>query len=134
MKIEALVKRAAGTRNIVGLLKDVDGLKSIAFNSVNLQNTDTLVFVDLLLQDGSEHRVFCSKEVSKMLRSKEITKEVLLGFPIVPYDITDKDGATVTAYYVQRPDGASHKMVFDVSTLTVKDYVPAAIPWNELIG
>ena len=134
MEINALVKKTAGTRKIVGLLKEVDNLKSIAFNSVNLQNTDTLVFVDLLLADGSEHRVFCSKEVSKMLRTKEITKEVLMNFPIVPYDITTADGATVTAYYVQRPAGPSHRIAFDVSTLTAKDYVPKEIPWAELIG
>lgn len=134
MKIEALIEKATGTRTIVGLLKDVDGLKSIAFNTVNLQNVDKLVFVDLLLQDGSEHRVYCSKAVSAGLRDKSIVRDNLMGFPIVPFESEDEAGVKSTRYYIQKPDGQSHRVTFDVSTLTVKDYVPAQVPWTDLIG
>ena len=130
MNIGTLVEKSAGTRSISCLLKDVDGLKSISFNTVNLQNTGTLVFVDLLKEDGKEYRVFCSKPVSAGVRSKAITREMLLGFPVVEY--TDEEGRT--GHYIQMPDGASHKVTFDVSTLTAKQYVPEVVDWTALIG
>jgi hypothetical protein len=134
MKIEALVVNTTSTRNISGLLSEVDGLKSISFNTVNLAHTDKLVFVDMLLTDGTEHRVFCSKAVSAGLRSKEISKENLLSFPIVPFQSEDEAGVVGTRYYIQMPDGASHKVTFNVADLQLKAYEPKLVNWEELIA
>ena len=134
MKIEALIEKTTSTRNITGLVKDIDGLKSISFNTVNLQNLDKLLFVDLLLQDGSEHRIFCSKAVSAKFRTKEITKENILNFPVVPFESEDEAGIKNTRYYVQMPDGASHKVTFNVADLQLKTYQPKLVSWEELIA
>lgn len=130
MKINALIERTTSTRNITGLLKDVDTLKSIAFNTVNLLHTDKLVFVDLLLDNGTEHRVFCSRTVSAGLRDKSISKENLLSFPVVPFE--EEDGST--RFFVQMPDGASHKVSFDVADLQLKAYEPKVVDWESLIA
>lgn len=134
MKIEALIERTTSTRNITGLLKDVDSLKSIAFNTVNLQHADKLVFVDLLLKDDTEHRIYCSKAVSAGLRDKSINKENLLSFPIVPFESEDEAGVKSTRYYIQMPNGASHKVSFDVADLTPKAYEPTVVDWEALIA
>jgi len=132
MKIEALIEKMVSTRVITGLVKDVDKLKSISFNMVNLQHADKLVFVDLLLNDGTEHRIFCSKAVSAGLRSKAITKENLLSFPIVPFQSEDEAGVINTRYYIQMPDGANNKVTFEVKDLVPTTYSPKTLNWEDL--
>ena len=132
MKIEALIEKTTSTRNITGLVKDIDGLKGISFNTVNLQHADKLVFVDLLLNDGTEHRIFCSKTVSAGFRAKEIKKTDIMSFPVVPFTSTDDDGVVSTRYYIQMPDGVSHKVTFEVKDLVATTYSPKQLKWEDL--
>jgi hypothetical protein len=89
----------------------------------------------MLLTDGTEHRIFCSKAVSAGLRKKEISREVLLGFPIVPFETEDAEtGVSSTRYYIQMPDGASNKVTFHVADLKLKAYEPKLVNWEELIA
>ena len=132
MVLEALVQAAANTRVVLGRVNETEGLVRLELNSVNVANTGTAVYVDLVLANGTKIRTYCSKAVSAGLRSKEIVKDNLYGFPIVKGQT--KDGVDI--YRIEMPEGAAsgHIISIDVSTLTVKDYVPTAIPFEELIG
>ena len=129
MKLVGTVPQAI-SRNIVGLVSEVEGLKSLRTNGVNLKNTDTLVFVDLLFENGTELRTFCSKAVSAKVRSKEISLSNLLSFPVVPFEHEDGD----IRNYIQMPAGSSNTITVDVKDLVLVNYVPKTVNFEELIA
>lgn len=131
MKIEALVQKSTGTREILGLVKEVDGLKALSFNTRNLQG-EKLVFVDLELDNGEEHRLFCSKSVSQRLREKEISRGMLLNFPIVKWQDEESDRVS---YFIQLPDGGGgNKVSFAIEALQAEEYEAAPVKWEDLIA
>ena len=117
-------------RKIEGLLCEVEGLKTLAFNGVNLQNT-TMVMVDAILENGERHRLFCSQAVSKGIRSKSITKEMLFGFPITVGD--REDGSK--RFRIEMPTSAVNNWIeVEASSLKVEEFVQSVANYEELIA
>jgi len=50
----------------------------------------------------------------------------------VPFTSTDDDGVVSTRYYIQMPDGVSHKVTFEVKDLVATTYSPKQLKWEDL--
>jgi hypothetical protein len=55
----------------------------IIFNDANIKDSSKLVMVDIVRADGIKGRLFCSKNVSKAIRAKELTVPELLALRVV---------------------------------------------------
>ena len=129
MKLNSLVQ--ATERTVEGLVCEIEGLKALAFNGVNLQHEDKAVMVDCILENGERHRLFCSKAVSKGIRSKAITKEMLFGFPITVGD--REDGSKI--FRIEMPTSAVNNWIeVEASSLKVEEFVPSIVNYEELIA
>ena len=131
MKLTATVVETLD-REILGTVNETEGLVELRLNSVNLTNTNTAVWIDLVLKNGKITRVWCSKAVSAGLRAKTITQSNLYGFPIV--QATNKTG--VEYYRVEMPEGTAglHTISVMVKNLTVANFVPSVVSYEELIA
>ena len=122
-------------RKIESLLCEVEGLKSIAFNGVNLQGTKKIM-VDITLENGQRHRLYCSENVSAGIRNKSITKEMLFGFPIILVTVEDeKTGETRQFYRIEMPTSAVNNWIeVEASSLKVEEFVQSVANYEELIA
>ena len=122
-------------RKIEGLLCEVEGLKTLAFNGINLQNT-TMVMVDAILESGERHRLYCSANVSKGIRDKSITKEMLFGFPYTLAETKpNAEGKTSQFYRIEMPTSAVNNWIeVEASSLKVEEFVSPIVNYEELIA
>lgn len=115
------------TSNLVseGSVLDLVGAKgTISRIPKNWNNPEKRVVLLLTREDGTSAAVSCSEAVSKMLRSKEITIEHVLGFQI----LTTESGVP----FISAP--ATALQTVKVADLVVKAFQPKEVAWEQLIG
>lgn len=122
-------------RKIESLLCEVEGLKSIAFNGVNLQGTKKIM-VDITLENGQRHRLYCSDNVSAGIRNKSITKEMLFGFPYTLAETKpNAEGKTSQFYRIEMPTSAVNNWIeVEASSLKVEEFIQSVANYEELIA
>jgi hypothetical protein len=76
----------------------------------------------LLKKDGKVHTVVCSEEMTPLVRSGQITKENLAGFPVIYNEERN-------ALFV----GLPAEGWVSVKTITVRDFVPSVVSPENLL-
>ena len=120
----AKYERAESTLESLGTAMDLVGKDGkLGLIPKNFKATDKRVVIILTKKNGTSAQVTCSQQVSDGLRAKTIELGTVLGFEV----LEGEAGA-----FISLPSAGLAE--FKVSSLTVTDYVPAEIPFAELIG
>ena len=125
MSIEFKVFQSTSNLVSEGSVLDLVGAKgTISRIPKNWNNPEKRVVLLLTREDGTSAAVSCSEAVSKMLRSKEITIEHVLGFQI----LTTENNVP----FISAP--ATALQTVKVADLVVKAFQPKEVAWEQLIG
>lgn len=121
----AKYERAESTLESLGTVLDVVGKDGkLGLIPKNFKDSNKRVVIILTKKNGTSAQVTCSQQVSDGLRNKTIELGTVLGFEVL-------EGEAGVPYISLPSAGLAE---FKVSSLTVTDYVPAEIPFAELIG
>ena len=93
----------------------------IKFVPKNLADDSKRVAVILERKDGASALLICSENVSKGVRSKEITLANLLGFTVT--EQLTRSGETINV--VTMPNGGANLIEINVDSVKVADYQPS---------
>ena len=120
----AKYERAESTLESLGTVMDLVGKDGkLGLIPKNFKDTAKRVVIILTKKNGTSAQVTCSEQVSKGLRDQSIELGNLLNFEV----LEGEAGA-----FISLP--SSGLVEVKVNSLTAKDYVPSAIPFEELIG
>ena len=109
----------------VGVVSDLVGADGIiSFIPKNLKDDTKRIALVLTKADGTSAMISCSKAVSDGLRDKSIKMSNVAGFEVLEGD----SGIS----FISLPSGAL--VNFAVKDLTVENYVPSAVNFEELIA
>jgi hypothetical protein len=100
------------------------GAKEIELYGPNLANPEVRVMIRMVREDGLVSTIVCSRGVSDLIRTKQVTLDQLKSFPVV--EGISKNGEVFPQ--IEKPDGQMDKsqLLGFAFTNEVQEFVPQA--------